>query len=288
MKNDKKAWFAVVVAVAALAVSLINAMPREGTKAAQETAFERVMRTRTIRCGYATWNPILYKDLKTGEVKGISHDVMEEIGKKLDLKIEWAEETTWGTIIEGLASGRYDAICNGIGALPQRARAADFTEPFLYGGVYIAVRAGETRFKKADDIDRPDVRFSVLDGEAFSYLAPKRFPKVQIIALPQLTDWSSVFQDIVANKADVAGVTYSDFLIYDKTNPGKVKIIDKANPVLVYPVAFGLPQGDVALKAMIDAAVNELLSEGTVERAKRAYTTSPEEFLLPIKPYALP
>jgi polar amino acid transport system substrate-binding protein len=286
--EKKISFIALVVALIALLAALMPAHEKTASAEKQETTYDRVMRTRTIRCGYAVWNPVLFKDLKTGEVKGISRDIMDEIGKNLSLHIEWTEETGWGTIVEGLATRRYDMICNGLGIIGTRGRAINFSSPFLYGSMYLVVRADDNRIQKNEDADNPDITVSILEGEAFSFLAPKRFPKAVIKALPQMTDYSGVFQDVESKKSDVTGVCYSDFILYDKANPGKLKVIDVRNPLHTYPISFGLPQGDVAMKTMIDAALDELVLGGMVERTLRAHTTSPLEFLLPAKPYAVP
>jgi ABC-type amino acid transport substrate-binding protein len=286
MKNKIAVLSLVVALIALLVVALRPAGRENATPAKQETAFDRVMRTKTIRCGYAIWSPVLFKDLKTGEIKGISHDIMEEIGKKLSLRIEWAEETNWGTVVEGLATHRYDAICTGIGVISGRAREIDFSAPLFYAPTYLVVRADENRIHKTDDANDPAYTISVLDGEAFSFLAPVRFPKAQIKSLPQMNDFSSILQEVETKKADATGVTYSDFLSYDKANPGKVKILDKTSPLQVYAASFGLPQGDVAFKTMIDVALGELFFDGTADRIIRVYSDS-EEFFRPIKPYAL-
>ena len=285
MKNIVS-WLALVVAVVALVVVVVRPAGND-VAPKQETAFERVMRTRTIRCGYAIWSPVLFKDMKTGEMHGITHDIMEEVGKKLDLRIDWAEEGGWGTIVEGLATRRYDAICNGMGVIGTRASAISFSTPIVYAPAYLVVRADETRIQKTEDVNNPAYNVAVLEGEAFSYLAPKKFPKAQIKTLPQNTDFSLVFQEVETGKADVTGVAYSDFIGYDKANSGKLKIVDPSNPPLVYAMAFGLPQGDVAFKTMIDAVLGELAADGAIERAIHAYSASPQEFLLPLKPYAI-
>jgi ABC-type amino acid transport substrate-binding protein len=250
--------------------------------------FERITRTGTIRCGYAVWNPILTKDLTNGQIGGMSYEIMEAIGKKLDLRIDWAEEASWGTIIEGLKTNRYDMICNGIGIVGARAKAIAFSKPWGFGPQYLVVRADETRLYHAADLNDASVRIVVLDGEGFSLSAPKQFPKAQFHSLPQNSDWSMIFEDVVTGKADATGVAMSDFVRFNKNNPGKLKILNVAEPLQMWPVAFGLPQNDAALATMINAALDEVLADGTVAHAMQSVRQDPNEFLLPSNPYANP
>ncbi len=280
---------ALLVAIIALVLTFFS--PRHTAEEAQttpkeETVFEHVMRTHTIRCGYATWNPVLYKDIKTGEVKGIAHDIMEEVGKKLDLRIDWAEETGWGTLVEGLSTHRYDMVCTGLLLMGQRARVIGFDQPVFYVPTYLVVRKNETRFQYNQDLDNSSYHIVVLDGESFSIIGPKFFPKAQFYSLPQNTDWSLILQDVVEGKADATGVSLSDFAAYEIANPGKLKLININQPLQVVPVSFGLPQGDIAMKTMVDAALGDLYNDGTIAHTLRVYAKVPNEFLLPAVPYA--
>src|ERR1700735_3304508 len=94
----------LISAVVALAVAwfAVAKLPQSASSVKTATAYERVMRTGTIRCGYVRWYPYFTKELKTGELSGLNYDAMAAIGEELDLKIEWAEEVGWGNLGEGL------------------------------------------------------------------------------------------------------------------------------------------------------------------------------------------
>lgn len=108
-------------------VFLVLAHPAYAHK---ENAYERVMRTGELRCGYAMSPPNLEVDPNSGELTGLERDIWDEIGKELDLKILWTEEVGWGNYIEGLRTGRYDAFCNQAWPTPARLKK------YNYGGPY--------------------------------------------------------------------------------------------------------------------------------------------------------
>src|ERR1700722_20209029 len=58
----------------------------------KESAYDRVMRTQTIRCGYVLRTPLLVKDPNTAQLSGLFYEYVENLGKALHLKIEWSEE----------------------------------------------------------------------------------------------------------------------------------------------------------------------------------------------------
>jgi ABC-type amino acid transport substrate-binding protein len=52
------------------------------------SAYDRVIVSGTIHCGYFLWPPFIEKNVNTGKLSGLSYDLMEEIGKQLSLKID--------------------------------------------------------------------------------------------------------------------------------------------------------------------------------------------------------
>jgi len=43
--------------------------------------YNRVVETNTLRCGYGEWVPGVYKDLETGQMKGIFVDLINTLGQ---------------------------------------------------------------------------------------------------------------------------------------------------------------------------------------------------------------
>src|SRR5438270_6559114 len=72
--------------------------------------YDHVVSSGKLRCGYVIYNPGCIKDPNTGKLSGIGVEAMEIVAKKLGLRLEWTEEVGWGTMIEGLQSGRYDIV----------------------------------------------------------------------------------------------------------------------------------------------------------------------------------
>lgn len=65
-----------------------------GALADEKSAYERILESGEIRCGYVVWPPMFIKDPNTGEFSGIFHDYMKTAGKSLGFKINWVEEVT--------------------------------------------------------------------------------------------------------------------------------------------------------------------------------------------------
>lgn len=94
------------------------------TNVSAETALDRINATNTIRCGYIEYEPALYKDLKTRERRGFDYDIMRVVGERLQVKIDYATSTDWGTVVPDLNTKKFDVLCNGFWVHPNVGKYA--------------------------------------------------------------------------------------------------------------------------------------------------------------------
>ncbi len=66
--------------------------------AAKESVYDRVMRRRTLRCGYFEEVPFTNIDPNTNKKSGIAVELAETLAAQLDVKLEWTEAVNFGTI----------------------------------------------------------------------------------------------------------------------------------------------------------------------------------------------
>lgn len=268
-----------------IAAALLSLFALPAAAADESSTFDRIMKNESIRCGYAMWSPVLYQNLEKGTLEGIYYDLVEELGRRLSLKVDWAEETGWGTIVEGLKTRRYDMICTGLAQSSERSRVIDFSHPLFYSPVYFVSRADDMRFNKNLSIlNNSSYKIAVLDGEMTSIIVRQSYPRASVSSIPQISDYSLLLKEVETKKADVTIVEAATFAEYNKNNPGKLKILNQSNPI-AYPVTLGLPQNDMALKSMVDTAVDEMINDGTVERILRKYEKYPGVFLRVARPF---
>ncbi|MDR3425089.1 MAG: transporter substrate-binding domain-containing protein [Alphaproteobacteria bacterium] len=252
----------------------------------RETAFERVMRTNTLRCGYGIWAPGLVKDLKTGELSGIFYDYLEAIGKHTGLKIEWTEEVGWADFPTALNNGRIDAMCFGAWPRANMAREVMYTEPIYYLPFYAYVRSDDGRFDHAaDKINSPDITISVMDAEMSSLLASTYFPKAKVFSIPQLSDASTLLLNVATGKADVTFTDAWTATAFMKQNPGKLKVVPLDRPLQVFGHTIPVAQGETALVSFLNTATNELIDSGELDVIIKKYEDMPGVLLHLPHPY---
>ena len=235
-----------------------SATPRNDNR---ESVFDRVMRTKTIRCGYATWYPNLTIDPNTGQKSGISYDVMNRIGQVLDLKIEWTQEAGFGAAEQDLLSGRYDALCADVCFEAKRTKFINFSRPFIQSPLYLIGRHDDARFDQNLALaNTSDVTVGILRNTILDHWAQAYFPNAKQIDISELGAETDLMMAIGAKKADVSFNNQISVDRYSAKNPNIIRTIGA--PIGMCYSGFMLPHGDEKFKYMIDSAINELIFQG--------------------------
>ena len=251
--------------------------------------YDRVSQKGEIECGYSIWRPVTYKDPGNGDVKGVSREIMDAIGRKIDLKIDWEEEVAWEAVLDGLNDNRYDMICTPMEIMSPRTKVIDFSTPIFFLPIYIVTRANDTRFDKADpDLNSPSVKIGVLEGDSGYNIVIEKFPKATKVFLKTGSDYPLLLEELKNNKSDLVLVSAETFEAYNEKNPGALKIAAGGGPFSILRVGFGLPQWDRSFKSLIDSAIDNLQDEGTLDKILDKYDPKRNIFLRLTQPYKSP
>lgn len=233
----------------------------------QDSVYDRVMKSGKIRCGYGVWGAYLNKDPNTGKMGGIYYDYMEQLGKNLGLKIEWAEEVGWGDYIAGLENDRFDAYCTVVTLNAERARSVDFLTPIFYLPSDIFVAANDARFDAHPDrINSTDVTMITVEGDIYAKIANAEFPMAKKMELSQLATPAELFLSLATGKGDVVLMERSSGVDYMKANPGKIKKLASPSPFRASPESISIKGGEYRFQRMLDIATIEMLSNGTIDK----------------------
>lgn len=283
MKISQMAMVVLISAVVALAIGYM--MPRGGNGGAsvKESAYERVMRTGTLRCGYIIYPRLSERDLNTGKMSGIAPDLMEEIGKQLSLKIEWTEEMTFASAFDGLNAGRYDAACFPFTQTPGRARVNEFTLPVLYAPYYLYARAKDYRFDNHyERVNDKAVKVAILEGEMSQTVKAEMFANAATVSLPAMAEVSQVLMQVDTGKADVAMTEPSSAEPFLVNNPGKLRRV--AGPSLrMQAGGLSVGVGEEKLKSLLNTTIRSMLDNGILQRILDKNTTMPDQFFYPAR-----
>lgn len=249
--------------------------------AEKESAFDRIMRTGTIRCGYYVFPPVMNRDPATGELSGFSVDMMNRIAQRGGLKIEWTEEVTFGNWPAALQANRFDVACTPMWPDIPLARGVAFTDPMFFAGLYPMVRADDTRFANAGvtDFNKPDIIFLTQDGDVASMLVTDAFPLAKNKSVTAATDGPTMMQDLVTKKADVMLTDRNMEIAHNKNNPIKMRLITKDGPVKLQAFTLAAGRQEIILQDWLNTAIRDLLNDGTMDRLLAKWEPEPHTFL---------
>ena len=251
--------------------------------------YDRVMKSGEIRCGYAVWPPSFSVNHETNEFEGIFHDLMEEIGTRLSLNIEWVEEFGWGTAIEGMVSKRYDIACANFWPNPERARLVHFSIPVNYSPLHAWVNPESAllgKIKDSQELNNENITFVSVDGTTPNQIIRKYFPRAKNEALPELTPLPDQLYGVSTGKWDVAVLDLVTAHTFLENNPGKIVKLLPDHPVVVKPNVVLLPADDMRFSNMINHTIDDIIADGTYNTIVKKYNAT--ELYLPLaKPYAV-
>ncbi len=256
--------------------------------APEESAYSRVIRTGTLRCGYAAFAPYFTKDANTGAYGGIWYEFSEAVAAHLGLKIQW-EEVGSSDIGTALDTKKIDAYCAALASAGKRGRVIDFLNPSAFEPVLVYVRPDDHRF---DDninlINDPDVKVSTKDGEFGGIAAAEDFPKATFVSLPQLAEYADVFNQVVTKKADVLLAAPVGAAAFLKNNPGALRPI-LSKPIRIFPEALGgVKYGENELRDMLNQAQDDVIYNGILDKIFDKYEVKKSEIWRVAKPYEQP
>ena len=256
---------------------------------AKPSLYDRVIHSGKIRCAYAVYPPACLKDPNTGKLSGIGVEAIELVGKKLGVAIEWTEEVGWGSMIEGLQTGRYDMVASLVWTNANRAKLVNFSKPLYYSPLFVWVKKGDKRFVgHIDKINSPTVKIATVDGETAQVIADEDFPKAARLSLSQMTDLAQPLLNVATGKADASIAEPAVVNPYLRHNPGSVEAVSDGKPIRVFPNCWMFNRGESEFKAMIDTVLDEVINSGAMDKIIGKYEKAPGEIYRVALPYQVP
>jgi len=298
MPKTTLSFYLHIIAVAVIVFALghfFYAHPEERAAASvskdstqKESVYDRVMRTGTIRCGYLTYSDWLAKDPQTGKLNGMFVEVMDEVSRLTNLKIEWVEEVGWGNMLAGLESNRYDLVCMPVWESLERLQGADFSDAVFYNLIYAWVRDGDNRFLDVAALRKAEnIKVSAIDGDAAGQIAKEDFPNASLLSLPQLAGIPEMLANVANNKADVTFQAPFAAAEFNQASNIKLKRLG-AEPVRFFKTAFPMKKNEDEFRKFLNGAIWQITANGKLEQILQKYEKYPGSFYRVAKPYQLP
>jgi polar amino acid transport system substrate-binding protein len=223
---------------------------------------EGIKKAGTLRVGsWLQYEPEMYKDLKTGEIKGFWMDMARKMAADLGVKVEFID-SDWDGLIPGLQSGKFDIVLAQMAITSKRALAVDFAKPWEAVGLS-AVIPGDSTCNTIECLNSPDKTISTEIGSVDQDAKRAIFPKAQETANKGHNDG---FLQVMSKRSDAFltdSVSAASFL---KAHPGAVKIAwdGTSQPYLeAFPGGPALPKGSLLFARWVDTWLQEQINNGT-------------------------
>lgn len=208
--------------------------------------------------------PLNFVDAKTGTAMGWEYDAVNEIGKRLNAKIEW-KLCSWDTMIQSVRDGQFDVGMDGITITDERKAQVDFSAPYMVSQQFMLVRADETRFadEKAFAADAKLLVgaqagttnfyvavYNVLDGDE------------QNKRIKLFETFGATVQALISGDVDMVLMDAASSKGFIGANPGKLKTV--GGPLGTEEFGFIFKTGS-DLVAPFNAAIAAMKADGTLD-----------------------
>ena len=194
------------------------------------------------------------------ELKGFEVDVMNAVGEITGDDIEFVTASFSG-LAGMLESGRIDTIANQITITPEREAKYVFTEPYVYDGAQVVVKAGNDTIEGVEDLSGKSVAVNL--GSNYEQLLREQ-PNADEIDIR--TYESNIEQDVALGRVEafVMDRVSATQVIKEKGLP--LELAGEPFSTIENALPFRDDEAGRAQRDRVDAALDELRENGELRK----------------------
>lgn len=206
---------------------------------------------------------------------GYEKEMVDALAAAMGRRAEFVP-SDWETLVSALQRNSFDVIVNGLEPTGDRARQITFSKPYYIFQLQLTVRKDDNRINSLADCKNRVV--GTLANTAASRLLEK-----EGIAYKGYADPVGAYRDLELKRIDAALFDVPAEAFYARPNP---RLKPAGEPFTRGLYIIGLRQGDDALKAEVDAAIDKIIADGTLETILKKWglwNQAQVEFQAPIR-----
>ncbi len=257
---------ALAAAFAIAAASVLALGPTEALAQAKESHLVRVTKDKKLRvCIWPEYYAISHKNPLTGKLEGIDIDVSVALGKELGAEVQYVE-SSFGAFAADLQTGKCDIGMFGLGATLSRAKAVEFSEPYIVTSIYGVTRKDHPKIKKWADLDQDGLVVAVTLGSYVEVFMKSYLKKAKVLSVqPPATREG----EVAAKRADILMTDYPIAKKLEALHDWAL-IVTPTEPLAVTPYAYAVAPGDQVWLNFINLFVQTIKRDGRLlEYAKK-------------------
>ncbi|ATA56899.1 ArtI protein [Variovorax boronicumulans] len=251
--------FVAAVAAAVVLAGCASAPPAAGPGASH---LDTVQKAAVLRiCTPGDYRPFSFQKADAS-FEGIDVDLMTGFSASLGAKPEWVK-TTWANLLPDLAAGKCDIAVGGVSVTTDRQKRAFFSAPYMVNGkTPIARCADVAKYQSVAAIDQPSTRVIFNPGGSNERFARTNFKQARLTLHGENV---TIFDEILANRADVFVTESAEAITQQKLKPG-LCAVNPDKPLQYGEMAWMLPRDDVAFKSYVDQWLHLQQAGGDFQR----------------------
>ena len=210
------------------------------------------------------WAPFNFSE--NGTPKGYSIELLQLVGKKTGLPLEYISVNTWSEILENFKNGELD-ILPSVYFTESRKEFISFTESYAANPSIIVVNAQNTDIKTLEDLLFKKV--AVISGFASAEVLDSRYPDIEQIYVNNVVEGLNAISlgNVDAFIASIGTVSY----LIDKNLIPNVKIIGNINikHIEETELFFGVAKDNIILRDILQKGLDAVtIDEKNIIRQK--------------------
>ena len=267
MKTAKK------IAALLLAIAMVLCLVACGGESvsSEKDALQRIVESGKIVVGIeAAHPPISNTDPATGEISGLSVDLINLYAQKLGVEVEF-KQVEWAALIPGLTSGDTDVVADSLTRTVPRSASLNLSNPFFLTGTTALLRADEENLKTWEDLNSPDVKLSITEGTVYADTCAELFPEAEILTFQSKTEWSEALK---AGRIDCVVEEECTLLDRMEVYPGDFKLFPD-DYLATETYGFAVQYGETGLQYSLNMFLQEIMISGEYAALYEKWTGQP-------------
>ena len=202
-----------------------------------------------------------YEFWEGGNIVGIDAEIAAAIAGKLGLTLR-IDDMEFGSIIAAVTAGRADMGMAGMTVTEDRLQSVNFSTSYATGVQVIIVKEGSSITDVDYLFDVGGVDIGVQESTTGDIYASEDLEDEGLATIHRYARGVDAVMALLADRVDCVIIDNEPAKAFVAVNPGLV-ILDTEYAVEQYAIAFA--KNNEALRDAVDAALRELIADGTIQ-----------------------